>query len=177
MQISVVEEKKKEASPKSNEETKKPNETDKFPHIGQINPSGKIPDMKDVSADEVQVTINFYMLPGCIFLYRICLLLPLPWVSITYFQFICGHYVDPSAYFHNIFQIICGHHWDPSACFHFIHILKGCFDWYVSYIFDVHFDSHNYHLWNTCSVVVLPRRHVCNNQISSSWKGQKEGLK
>lgn len=78
MQISVIEEKKKEASPKSNEETKKPNETDKFPHIGQINPSGKIPDMKDVSADEVQVTINFYMLPGCIFLYRICLLLPLP---------------------------------------------------------------------------------------------------
>ncbi|CAL9063103.1 unnamed protein product [Musa banksii] len=53
--ISAVEEKKKEASPKSNEETKKPNETDKFPRIGQINPSGKIPDMKDVSAEEVQV--------------------------------------------------------------------------------------------------------------------------
>ncbi|KAJ8497215.1 hypothetical protein OPV22_007767 [Ensete ventricosum] len=50
--ISVIEE-KKEASPKSNEDTK-PNETNKFPSISQINPSGKIPDMKDVSAEEVQ---------------------------------------------------------------------------------------------------------------------------
>ncbi|WOL00468.1 hypothetical protein Cni_G09181 [Canna indica] len=53
--ISIIDERKEEYSPKSNDIIK-PNEADQFPHIGQIDPSATNPDMNNVSAEEAQAS-------------------------------------------------------------------------------------------------------------------------